>query len=153
MIPTLLQDVLVEEIKALFNGFLLKNVEDKLSEINVHSQYLPYKTNIDDEEHFPYIIVRMMNGEEDEEEAECKIVFVIGVYDESEDNQGFKDVLNIIEKIRQHIFKKQIFANQFICKYPLKWGVNEEDVSPFYFGGIESSWSIAKITMPDNDLV
>ncbi|AKL95013.1 hypothetical protein CACET_c15640 [Clostridium aceticum] len=153
MIVTFLQDCLIKELQDILGGMLFKNSRDERVPINIYSQYLPAKEDEDDEQHYPYIIARVLDGDDSEENqpASCKIMLIIGLYDEDDRYQGYKDVMNVIEKIRQFLLKKRMVAGQFILEYPLQWAVNEEDVYPFYFGGIETNWTLPGIRMEDEE--
>lgn len=151
MIPTLLQDDLVEETKLMFDGFMLKNAKKETVPMNVYPQFLPSKSSKEDINHFPYIIVRTSDGEEKNEGdvPDTKIMFIVGVFDEDDKYQGYKDVMNALEKMYQHLFRKRVISNKYECIFPVKWVVNEEDVYPYYFGGLETNWTLPKIMQDD----
>lgn len=153
MTPTLLQDCLVKEVKNIISGMLLSNAKNEKASINVYPQYLPSKKSQNDESHFPYILVRVIDGEDstDELPSICRVVFIIGIYDKDSNYQGYKDIMNIIEKIRQHLLKKRVFNNKYTLEGPVKWAVNEEDIYPLFFGGIETNWNIGQISMEDEE--
>lgn len=150
MIPIELQDLLVEELKSLFDGFRLKNVKGEVVPLNIYPQSLPAKQHEDDDEHFPYVIIKYMESEEPSEEdpSESKMYFIAGVYDEDDNNQGYRDAANIINKIEKHLMRGKFFGDRYEIVYPVKCAVNEEDTSPYYFGGLETTWYISK-TIPE----
>lgn len=145
--PYLLQDALVNEIKVLFVGFETSNARGEPATLNVYPQRLPDKQVEDDSEHFPYIIVRVMEGETagEDEAATCKIGLIIGVYDESPDQQGHRTVLNILRRIETHLFAKRFIDRKYKIIYPYDWALHEEDVAPFYFGGAETTWQLPAV--------
>jgi len=149
MIPTLLQDFLVEEIKKLdFKG---KNVEGKLVSFNVYPQFLPAKKGIKDTAHFPYATVIVKEGEDPNEvdPYTCKIVLMFGVYDTDENYQGYKDILNVLQKTYDHLMRTKIFKNLYSIEYPIFWAIHEEDTFPYFFGALETNWTIAKTSIVD----
>lgn len=155
MTPTILQDVLVEDIKQELSGFLLKNVKGESVNLNIYPQNLPAKKGQKDSEHFPYILVRIIDGEAQEKDYgevddTCKIGFIIGIFDESDNYQGYKDTMNILDKIKQRLFSKKHYNNQFEIVYPYKWLIHDEDTYPYYFGGAETNWKMPTINMDDN---
>lgn len=157
MNPVELQDFLIDELGQLLSGMQLKNPNDEYVPINIYPQCLPAPkkdTNEKSISPFPYIVVRLQDGEDKDEESEatCKIMFVVGTFDDDDSNQGHKDVFNILEKIRQHLFRKRLFQGRFACNYPYKWTVNEEDVCPYFFGGIETNWTMPKILIDEEGL-
>ncbi len=143
--PFFLQEALVDEIKALFAGFETENAAGELAPLNVYPQSLPEKEDEDDSAHFPYIVVRILDGgiDNEDEGASCRIVFVAGIYDSNPNYQGNKTILNILQKMQTHFFKKRIIAEKFKIEYPFKWQIyDEEDLHPYYFGGAETNWTL-----------
>lgn len=155
MIPSLLQDYLVKELKLLFTDFKLKNVRGEDSNINIYPQYLPAKKGQKDSDHFPFITVKIIEGEDSDvyEANTCRIMLMVGIYDTSEDYQGYKDVLNILQKMYEHLMRNKVFNNQYEIQYPIKFTLTDEDYQPYFFGALDTNWSIGKITIIDNDLV
>lgn len=156
MIELDLQDFLATELGQLFSGMLLKNPKnDSMVPLNIYAQDLPatvQDASGNNLSPFPYIIVRLNDGEgkDDDTGDTCKVMFIVGVFDDDESSQGHRDVMNILEKIRQHLFRKRLFQGKFACEYPYKWTLNEEDVYPYFFGGLETNWTLAKM-IPDNE--
>lgn len=140
--PYLLQDALVKEIKAIFEDFETQNAEGNPALLNVYPQNLPTKKMEDDSEHFPYVVVRVndggINGEN--EEKKCRITLVIGVYDDSPDRQGYKATLNVLQRLETHFFAKRIIDDRYRIEYPYNWTLHDEDMHPYYFGGVETNW-------------
>mgnify|MGYP001430203303 CR=1 FL=1 len=145
--PYLLQDALIDEIKALFVGFETENARGEPAPLNVYPQRLPDKQEEDDSEHFPYIIVRVMDGGTagEDEAATCKIGLIVGVYDESSDQQGHRTVLNILRRIETHFFTKRFVDRKYQIVYPYDWTLYEDDTAPFYFGGAETNWLLPAV--------
>jgi hypothetical protein len=160
MTPIMLQDTLVAELKTLFADFYLKNAKGKLSFLNIHPQYLPVKRESKDEEHFNYVVV-VLDTAEDAGEVDpnkCNIFFSAGVHDDSPDRQGYRDIANIIDKIYEHLARERVFAG-FEIQYPItrKYvltgeGGEVKDTFPYYFGGVDTNWTVGKITAVDLDI-
>jgi hypothetical protein len=149
MIPTLLQDFLVEDLKTLgFNG---KNAEGNLVSFNVYPQYLPAKKGKKDADHFPYVTVIIEDGEDPNEvdPSTCRILLMFGVYDLDENYQGYKDILNVLQKTYEHLMETKIFAEKYSIEYPVNWRIHDEDTYPYFFGAIETNWTIAKTSIID----
>ena len=150
MTPIMLQSTLIDDLKKLLCDFKLKNTKNELTEINIYPQFLPSKTNKKDSEYFPYVVIRVMEGEKlgVDDDTTCKIAFVMGVYDEATDNQGYRDIMEIIERIKQHIFTQRSLG-PFSVSYPFKWMVHDEEAYPYFFGGIETNWTMPQVTVED----
>lgn len=147
MTPYLLQDALVAEIKALFADTQFQNARNEPAELNVYPQFLPAKQSEDDEEHFPYAIVRVLRGgtQDEQEAAMCRILIIFGIYDDDPNYQGYKDVLNMLCRLETHLFRKQIIDSRYRIEFPFDWSVYDEDVYPFYFGGAETIWTLPAV--------
>lgn len=140
--PFLLQDALVCELKEAFKDYTLNGLEGEPVHINVYPQSLPAKSEEDDLEHFPYILVRVLDGGtlSYDSGSTCKVGLFIGVYDEDTNYQGYKDVMNIIQKIQYHFMTQSIIGGKYVFQYPFDWAISSEDVYPYFFGGIETNW-------------
>lgn len=154
MIPLLFQDYLVkDELPKLFKEFTLKNVEGEQVPINIYSQYLPIKQR-ENTEHFPFVLVIMIDGKEKNIEStnQAHVLFMAGVYDTDNNNQGYRDSVNIINKIYNHIKRKQILNKKYVLEYPINWMVNDETTYPYFYAAIETYWAIAKMEMSNDNL-
>lgn len=148
-----LQEDLREEIKKIFNGFLLKtpklDQENKaiLSQLNVYDQSLPLQES-DEEEPFPYVIVKLDQGNMKEGSAHLvKVRLIIGVYDDDTNANGHKDVLNIIQKIYERFVVNPVLNGRYHMKddneFPFLWALPDDDTNPYYFGVVEMTWEVA----------
>jgi hypothetical protein len=155
MIPSFLQDFLVKELKNLFESLNLKNAKGEDSSLNIYPQYLPAKKGQKDSDHFPFITVKIVDGEDpNETDANtCRIMLMVGVYDPSEDYQGYKDVLNLLQKMYQHLMNNKIFDKKYEVEYPIKFTLTDEDFQPYFFGALDTSWNIGKVTIKNDDFI
>ncbi len=146
-----LQEDLINELKKVFKGFKLKDPYGEEADINIFSQNLPFINSDEEEDPFPYIIVRISEGiiNDIESQQEVTTQLIIGTYDDSKEANGHKDTLNIIQKIHERFFKNNVLANKYIMQTPFKWVLQEEDTNPYYFGGIEVSWETRTIEKED----
>lgn len=155
MIPVLLQDFLVKEAQSLFDGFFLKNVKGEEAPLNVYPQHLPARKGQKDTEHYPFIVVKLIDGKDLNEldPNQCRVLFYCGIVDESEDYQGYRDSLNLIQKLYDHLMRKRIFDKKYEVEYPIEWSVTEEDYYPYYYAGLETIWTVGKVTRQDDEFV
>jgi hypothetical protein len=153
MIPVMLQNFLITELKCLFDGYYLKNVLGQESPINIYGQYLPKKKSDKDTEQFPHIRVILLDGEENSELDPnlCRVLIMTGVWDHNQNYQGFQDVCNVLQRTYDHLMRTQLFDNRYKIEYPIKWSLTEEDYWPYFYGGLETNWSVGKITPADFD--
>lgn len=104
--------------------------------------WIPPKNNSIGDYDVPSIVVMMDEGEDDGEEASLKIRLGITTFDPGEqsdtdivaDYTGYRDILNLITRIRMELSKKLV-SNLEIEK-PIKWGMYEEQQYPYWCGWI-----------------
>jgi hypothetical protein len=156
MTPLALQDLLVEELKTLFDGEQLNNENGVKSAFSVYPQYLlpidPTVANQASLTHFPHIRVILSDGEDPDAENsnKCNVLLEIGIHDATTNYQGHRDLMNIINKIYRHFMAKK-FLGPFEIEYPFHWSLNfdPELVYPKFYGIIETSWIIPKVIFTD----
>lgn len=170
MTPTFLQDALQEELQKLFDGFYLDDPSGNQVPINVYKQFLPVPvakdipgtvTDMELEEGmynaeavtvpFPYIIIRLEDGIIDkiDREQTVHVNLLIGVIDRNPDNQGHKDVLNLIQRITERFEKNPGLAGTYACLHPIEWALQEEGSYPYFFGGMAMTFETAPIVRED----
>lgn len=169
MVAAFLQDDLKVELKKVLKNFKLKDPQGNLSEINIFLQNLPMPEaqeqddipmellenglvdEITNKDPYPYIIIRIGDGEiKDEISAQSVSTdLIIGIYDDSYEKQGHKDILNIIHDIYERFAKMPVLNRQYIIQYPILWTLQEEESYPYYFGGMHLSWELAAIRRED----
>jgi len=154
MIPVLLQDFLVKEAKKLFDGFTLKNAKGEEVPLNVCPQRLPARKGQKDTAHYPFLVIQLLDGKDPTELGpnQCRVLFYCGVYDDTDDYQGYRDSLNMIQKLYDHLMRKRVFDKKYRVEYPIEWSVTEEDYYPYYYAGLETTWTVGKISMEDDEL-
>lgn len=167
MTPLNLQDDLVAELKTLFEPFLYKippdlenlDTEDgettasvKRVPLNVYSQALPVQQSDEEEDPVPYLIVRLSSGADPGGESSfntVKLVIIIGIWDDSLDNQGHRDVLNIIQKIYERFSKNPCLNHRAAYTGEFNWAAQEDGYFPYFFGACSMSFNIAAIRRED----
>lgn len=114
---------------------------------NVYQQNLPSKLNAKDDSMFPYCLISLGDGEQIEDSATQDVVLTFGVKDIKADYQGYRDIANAIESVRQLLIKEQVVAQIFQLKLPIKWTLPQtEEVYPYYFGAIVATYELPLIT-------
>lgn len=152
MIPVELQDGLEARLKKLFSGFLIKNPNGVEGPLNIYKQHLPEKQDDqDDLSLYPYILIKLFSGEQlnEEDTQQVTVLFVVGVFDDGNLNQGYREVLTIMQKVENDLKRNPTVSNVFEMGFPFRWSLHEEDVEPFYFGGIETVWTTPSMNRED----
>ena len=102
------------------------------------------------------MIVKLDESTDSEEgtltQTRVNVRFLVGTYDESADCQGYRDVLNIIEVIRQDLLTLpgRVLDGRYRMEMPLKNYLFDDQTWPIYFGQIESVWETGRPLMPRN---
>lgn len=152
MVPEMLQDDLVEEMKRLFAEDRFKAPSGESIPINVFPQSLPIAESDDDDDPCPYIIVRIVKGD-DSGEADSnhsvKMLLIIGVFDNDLKAQGHRDVMHIINKIYKRFMTDPNLNNKYVCDGPFLWEVQDDAYFPYYFGAVTVSFNIPAIRRED----
>lgn len=152
MTPIMLQDELVEEMKRLLAGNLYKTPAGEHTEMKVFPQNIPVNETDDDEDPIPYIIVRLNSGEDDgtrDSFNTVKLVIIVGIWDDSLDSQGHRDVLNIIQKVYERFHKTPNLNNIAVYDGDFNWALQEDGYYPYFFGACSLKFRIAAIRRED----
>lgn len=155
MVPLLLQDYLVGEVKNILKEIKLKDAKGDEVAINAYPQALPAKKGIKDSEHFPYVLVVLTDGSDTDEDTTCtcQVMFLAGIYDNEDSYQGYRDSVNIINKIYEHLASKRVFDNKYTVAFPFEWKLPEEDTYPFYFSALMTKWEVPKAIQNNNSYI
>ena len=173
MIEINLLDSLVAELRELFKGYELPAKGGLLQNVKVFAQYMPQpsavsikpKNDDDDvfpqgysavdvESNFPCIVVKLDDTTVKEENTmdavRINVRLLVGTYDESSDCQGYRDVLNIIDKTKLYLLGMpcRILHGRYQLKMPMVSYLFDEQAWPVYFGQIETVWETGRPLMP-----
>ena len=139
-----LQDAIVSDLQRLFEKRRYKTPDGETAAVSVFAQNLPKRESEDEDDPFPYIIVRLDSGDIENQASACKVsVFLlVGVFDDDKQNQGHKTVLEMVEAIQRHYEETPLLNSQFVFTDPFHWALQDEESYPYFFGGIEISFDI-----------
>lgn len=172
MVATFLQDDLVEELKLVFKDLRYKTPGGELSEINIFPQALPIPgpaeplegesteyleeglgvtDPVKEEDPYPYAIVRIEDGkiETIDGNQAVTVLIILGTYNDSLENQGHKDILNMIQRIYERFAKNAILAKKYELIHPISWSLQEEESYPYFIGGVALTFNTLEIRRED----
>lgn len=152
MTPLVLQDELVEEMKRLLSNYLYKTPAGGRIPINVYAQNIPVNETDEDEDPIPYIIVRLNSGDDDgtrDSFNKVKLVIIIGIWDDSLDNQGHRDILNIVQKVYERFHTNPNLNNKAVYAGEFNWALQDDTYYPYSFGACSLNFNIAAIRRED----
>lgn len=158
--PLFFQKALVEEIKIITEGmrFCSPKGGERVA-MNVYNQALPipfkrteieYDNNTidyqDGEEESifqcPWCIVKIDGGQIQgiNEMQKIDVGICFGIFDDSQENQGHMEILNLIQRVYERFAVNPILAGQYTCQGEFEWALQEEDTYPYFFGAIGTSF-------------
>ncbi len=171
MIATYLQDDLAQELETILADSHFFTADGEPTSLHVFKQFLPvqgvkdlpedltdeqleegtYYAAESQEDPFPYIIVRIGQGTIDEPNGHetVYVTLLIGVHDKSYNNQGFKDVMHIIQVIHHRFSVCPVLAHAYECVMPIEWALQDEESYPYFFGGMSLKFELIPIRRED----
>lgn len=148
MTPLELLDSLVKRFTEELKDIKLKDPKNpELNKgINIFPQHLPVKSKESDISLYPYFCIRLTNWEDEDVDspAKSRILFITGVFDRTDDNQGYRDAIGINQKAYESLLRNPVVEDKFELVHPIRVTYQEEDSSPYYFAGMETNWEIPK---------
>ena len=152
MTVTDMLDTISEELRKIFRGYSLQNKLGVMQEVRIFQQYIPQPAGItvtdrlsgvanytesDYERNFPGIVVKLGDiTDSDDRRLEVNntgLRLLFGVYDDSPDGEGWRDVAGMMEKVRFEWLKDRIIAGKFRIILPITTRLLD-DTYPVYFG-------------------
>lgn len=159
MIAVTLQDAIIERMREMFVGRSFKKPLYDGSvgegEMLIFPQSLPARQSEEDIQ-FPFVIVKLMHGkkEKSDTQARTRIGFIIGLYDDAPDNQGYRDLAKVMNEIVGSLEQYPILGDMYELSYPLEASVYEEDTAPQWLGAIDTYWDVPNMIRKDvEDLI
>lgn len=141
-------------------GGLSENEEEKINgtdlvNIAVYSGWIPPKNFLESYGYdIPGMIVMLDYGSDDNEETQLNFRIKIVTYDlglsdgegkVTPNAQGFKDLLNIITRIRLEFQLNPVFNESLIINKPIEWSMDEEQNYPYWSANVKFKGSIAPL--------
>jgi hypothetical protein len=107
---------------------------------------------------FPFVILRCnkLVDMEGVPYARAEVALVIGVYDPEDTFQGYRDVMNMQEKIRQRFLRDPLLDGRFVLEMPLECYAADDfsDVTyPYFYGGVSTVWRMPNMPLDSEEWV
>ena len=155
-----LRKAVVQDLRDLFKHDQFKTPDGGMASPGVYAQALPYRQipegggAVEQDDPFPYIIVRIDSGNIESQTAPHKValILLVGIFEDSLENNGDEAVLEIIERIQQH-YEETPALNEFVCTDPFSWALQDEPSYPYYFGAINVTFDAPAPRAKWSDLV
>lgn len=126
-------------------AFLQAELADDVTTVpSIHLGFLPQKTHATIEiPEFPFIIIRPLEGQDEVSNNKTHIKLLFGT--ESPDNDGFMDVLNLMERVRISLLKVGVLDSRYAIERPYKWKFYDEQPFPEWVGEAMTLWTLPTI--------
>lgn len=154
--PLFLQEALAEEIRTLTAGqrFYRPSDNERTAVLKVYTQNLPKLQKEQDENadsygmdyaaemeedavrDCPWCIVKIDSGSVPEPNGKQRVTMAVqfASYDNRPENQGHKDIMNLIFMLYQRFAKNPVLDRQYTFSGKFDWSLGEEDTYPYFTG-------------------
>ena len=140
-----LEDALVEFLAQNVEDFRLRSNEqsDELVAPRVWSGYVPRdevgQIMPGDISTYPAVIVSAQSGAGDHVSDTVAVLIVIGCFDNELDQQGYRDCVNVAQRVRDRIREESVIRNRYAWQPPLNWRAVRRGGGdfPYFFAEID----------------
>jgi len=145
MIPVNLILALAAEVKSAVKNYKMRAENQPDKKVSVYAQHIP-DDDFQNDTYYPLIILSLQNVNDSEENAPeastATVGFTFGVHGEEAD--AWKDLLNLMEHVRQHLLTHRTIGAAHRLVMPLKWETIERQPYPFWFGYGTVTYTVAQ---------
>lgn len=148
---------MVKEVQDITKDMMFHSPEGILAPLSVYEQSLPIPKRkepvpennfpiIDDQDETeedsvlksPWCVVKIENGSIPgiNEMQEVTFAVCFGIFNESLDNNGHMEIMNLIQRVYERFSVNPLLDGQYTCTGKFEWAVQDEDTYPYYFGAI-----------------
>lgn len=101
----------------------------------------------DDKAIWPFIINRIVSGEDTETESIINLHTIIGIYTAYDVEAGEHDIINLTMRVKRYFMVNQILEKRFEQTGPISWHLGEIadrnlQAFPFFGGVIKTAWNV-----------
>lgn len=146
----LLQKALLKEVTNILSDMQFETSEgETVTGVTGYEQRLPQITEDDEDssKFFPYAVVRATNwltkGDTDPWHVTLDVLF--GIYDEAKDSHGHEQIMNMIQRVADRFIYEPLLDHSYRAEQTIDAELQDEDTYPYYFGGIEFTFTAPKI--------
>lgn len=136
MTPQSLQDEIKEMLEEVSSEIDWKDLDGNRTKLSIFKQNLP-KRDTDEDDPFPYCIIRIVNGENSAVELvdnSIRVLLIFGIHDDALENTG-ELIFSLINRIVDRLSENNILKT-FYQDGKIEWAIDDEDTYPYFFGGM-----------------
>jgi hypothetical protein len=140
MSPLYLLEALQKELAQLLSGVMTLSG----GPWHVYAQNPPPLREKGKDPRFPMCLIRLTDGGENDGSATQDAAIVLGVWDDTEDLRGFRDIFNAAQNIRKYLIENPEIDGIFVLKEnEVTWTLpDNSDTHPKYYGAVLASFEI-----------
>jgi hypothetical protein len=98
---------------------------------------------------YPAIIINARRGTQTEESEIVTVEIMVGAFDDTLDQQGYRDITNLIQRLKDRFREIDIIRERFPVRMPLKWEINRklgagglDNSYPYFFGEMQINFEL-----------
>jgi hypothetical protein len=92
---------------------------------------------------YPAVVVRAKMGVQAVDYEDVTVELIIGTFDDSLDQQGYLDCMNIVERIKGRLREMSVIRTRFPIRLPLNWQINKAvNVGSYYFAEMQVDFHV-----------
>lgn len=131
---------------AAFLSDLLKDYDTRTSKgelvpVKVYPGFIPVKTNAKETESFIYVLA--LECEDNEAQSEAKVEIGFSIHD-SDTEEGWRSLYNLLEHVRQALLKKRTIAKKHRLILPITSKVVDNQPFPQWQGLMTAKYTLGK---------
>ena len=143
MTPRNLIKALAKELREVLKDFKLSAEYQADRKVRVYEQIMPL-AEADNDTFFPNVLIYLVQVDEDGTDSLATVNFSIAVYG-GEDEQGWQDLFNIAERVRQFVLTHPVVGKKFPLEMPATFAPRppSEQPEPFFYFDCIARYRIA----------
>lgn len=147
-----LKTALENEVLKNLNLFGDKKIQVFLQDVPLSKDY-EYEGLPDADKYFPCVVIKAVSGEVKRAAGpqETRINIYVVTKDESDDMAGYKDILIVLDRIRDYLISGAGIHDKARLLYPVTMAMIDDDFPyPYFEGALSTLWDID--VMPYKDI-
>lgn len=131
-------DALATAIKEAISTLVMQDTNGGSGAPDVYNGFVPKARRGQQEPRMPFVVVRIEEGTDNGPEMSAynttmQAMIIVGCKRDT-DEEGYRDVVCIIEKIRQRFLNSPVFGARYRAERPFDWKISDDETWPNWYG-------------------